>query len=654
MPDKPKEMTNDDIVTCLKEDIRAAETVADTESQENAKLYKYYRAKTMDNEVEGRSKIVDTSVFETVEWIMPALEDIFSVENGIPEMEPQGPEDVGPAEMMTELCRYQFWRQSDTVRTLRAALKKSLLFRPGGIIKYCWEKDVSKERTQYAGLAGEDLLTLAATRGASIDYLTPKGEDAYDAEVTWTDVEYDGPRFYSVPDGEFLRHPNCRDIRTSPFIAHKYRITADELRRRAKNNPSEWFDVEKAIEEYEGGESFPETYTENVMMGQDDLSRDKEPSSDPARREMKMYECYVRMDTDGDGLLESRMMCLLGERLVRNHINKYRFPPFVKLASIDDIDKFSGIPISEMVMDIQRLRTFLLRQMVDNQAQVGNSRKVFDPMKINQADLEMNVPGAPIRTKPGVDVRTALLELVTQPFSPSAFSLLEYVTNLAEQRTGVTKTSKGVGDQYNETFHGQMASLNQASQRIRMIAKIIATGLEELFRAMIFMNKTFLTETTFVRLMEDKFLEIAPDDLEGRMDLVIHVIMGQSSRQQTMINMQTLLATLGQLQANTGMPVLDASNTANIIREFVKSMGYKAQDRFLPLMFQQDAKMANQQMMQMMAMQALMGGSSGGGGGTIGSTAGTGAGAVATSNPGGAGLPSPAVQPGSGGILPAA
>ncbi|HSG28983.1 MAG TPA: hypothetical protein VLA34_10920, partial [Candidatus Krumholzibacterium sp.] len=305
-------------------------------------------------------------------------------------------------------------------------------------------------------------------------------------------------------------------------------------------------------------------------------------------------------------------------------------------------DKFSGIPLSEMVMDIQRLRTHILRQMVDNNFQANNSRKVFDPTVVNQADLLNNVPGAAIRVIPGVDPKMAIHELVTQPFSPVTFSLLEYVTSLAEQRTGVSKTTKAVGDQYNETFSGQMAALNQASQRIRMIAKIMATGLGDLFRAMIFMNKKFMTEETWIRL-ENKFVPIAPDDLEGRMDLTVHVIMGQASRQQTVVNMQQLLATLGQL-AQVGIPALDPKVSKNIVQEMVKAMGYKNVERFIPEIFlnapQAAAAVTNQNI--------LSGGVNGSGGATVGSMAGEGTGAGATTNPSGAGLPAVGIQPGSG------
>jgi hypothetical protein len=230
--------------------------------------------------------------------------------------------------------------------------------------------------------------------------------------------------------------------------------------------------------------------------------------------------------------------------------------------------------------------------------------------------------------------------------------VLEYATQLAEQRTGVTKANKGVGDQYQQTATGQLAAINQASQRVRQIAKIIGSGLSSLFRAMVLMNKKFLTKSVAIRLNEKKYLQIAPDDLEGKMDLALNVVLGAQSRQQTIVNMQQLLAVLGQL-APVIPGVLDAGNVKSIVTEIVKAMGYKNTDRFLPQIFMQGADAGNQALQQNQLQQAMLEGGMGGGTGgeTVGSIANTNQGAIATTNPAGAGGGNPGWQQGAGGMV---
>ncbi len=654
MPDKPKRMNHDDIISRLREDIQASEQVRDIESKQNAQAYEYYRAKTMGNEVDGRSKIVSSDVFETVEWMLPALMDTYSPENGVPEYEPVGPEDVEAAEAMTELVRYQFWRQNDGESILRQAIKDCLMYRPGGIIKYCWEKTVKKEQHKYDGLTIDEAQYLVGAEDVTNAIVDEVKDEtgypiAYNVEIERNLVEFDGPKLHLIPQNEFLRHPNAKSMDDALFVAHKKKCTSDYLRRMAATGY--YKNVERAIEENGGGGDAAD-YADQVRATTDSLSADEEPSGDPARKEFDLYESYIQIDEDGDGILENRIIVTVGDVILRDVENPYGRAPFVVLRPIEDTHKFSGITLTEMVEDIQRLRTFLLRQMVDNMAQAGNSRKVYDPTRINQADLLMNLPGAPIRTKSGVRPADAIMELPMQPLNPVAFTVLQYATALAEQRTGVTKANKGIGDQYQQTATGQLAAINQASVRVRQIAKIIGSGMSSLFRAMVLMNKKFLTREVAIRLNERKFLQISPDDLEGKMDLVLNVVLGSQSRQQTVINMQQLLAVLGQLVPIVP-GILDAGNTKTIITEIVKAMGYKNQDRFLPAIFQTGTDEGNAALEQNQMRQATLEGGMGGGTGgeTIGSIAGGGQGANATVNRMGAGGGEAAFQPGAGSMV---
>jgi hypothetical protein len=294
-----------------------------------------------------------------------------------------------------------------------------------------------------------------------------------------------------------------------------------------------------------------------------------------------------------------------------------------------------------------------LRQTVNNIAQSNNSRKVYDPTRVNQSDIDNNKPGAGIRVKQGVRPSEAVYELPTQPVNASVMQFFGISKELGEQRTGISKSFKSSGDTHNETATGQLSAIQQASMRIRMIARIMWSGLSDLFRQMVMMNKKFLTKKTFIRL-ENQWVEIEPDDLEGRMDLVLNFGMGMASKQQIVIGMQSLAAFLGQIQTGTGLQVLDANNIKNIVGEYIKGLGYKSVDRFLPEVLKQPARQANDKMTQMAERQMMMegGGGQGAGGANIGSTAGAGAGISATTNPSGAGMQVPAGMPGAGGMVP--
>lgn len=641
--------THDELVNLIKQDIHAAQEVSDIEAVQNERIYGYYRGKTMGNEIDGRSKIVSTDVFEAVEWLIPALMDIFSPEAGFPVFEPIGPEDVDPAEAMTQLVQYQFWRQNPGEELLRHAIKDCLIYRPGGILKYSWAKVEGMKKTSWGNVPEGALPYMNEENGYKVTAAINNGV-GYDVEGYRKFLEYDGPRFYTLPPWEFLRHPNASNVKDSPFCAHKKRCTVDYIRKLGKQGYFK--DYEQAIEE--AVKPPVDNLLEVKIYNTDNLSRDEEPSQDEARQEVWLYEVYGLYDVDGSGVLENMKIYLLGNTIMRMDENPYGTAPFIVIRDIEDTHKFSGIPMSELVEDLQRLRTFLIRQMADNMAQLNNATLMYDPTKVSQADIMNNVPGRNIRVKPGTRVTDAIVPLVTQPFSPESFNLLGYTAEMGEQRTGISKSFKSASDQYNTTATGQLSAINQASQRVRQIAKIIASSLSDLFRAMVMMNKKFLTEDVWIRLFEDNFVQIRPDDLEGRMDMNLNVVMGTAARQQQIMNLQQLLAIFGQL-VPIGIPALDAKNTSEITREIVKNMGYKDQDRFLPQIFLGKPEQANANMQQEQMRQMMMeGGAAGGGtgGSTIGSMANVGTGGGATPNPAGAGSPVASIQPGAGQMAP--
>ena len=577
-------ITDDQIAALVKMDIDAAEEVAQIESEDNATMYKYYRAKSLGNEVQGRSKIVSTDVFECVEWLSPQLADIFSEQNGVPNLVPHGVEDRQTAETMEELLRYQFYRQNEGEDILMDMVQDCLMYRPGAVIKWKWEKTGKVTNSKLEAVTYDELLMLAAHPEISIAGYN-ETEFGYDVNIERTNVDYDGPRFELLPPWEFLRHPNYKDVVNSPFVAHRKRVTADYLKRMQQ---AKFYSNVDEIISRGGGSVLNNDYSESEQYAIDGLNRKTDPVLSQARKEIVIYECYVKIDMNDDGKLVDRIITLCGNTIIRNVENIYGRPPFTLIRCIKDTHKFSGIPIAEFVKDLERLNTFMLRQVVDNIAQSNNNRKVINPKVVNMADIMDNRPGASIRVKDGVDVRTALMELPVQSVNQSVIQFFGVSKELGEQRTGISKIFKSGGDPHNETASGQYAALNQANTRIRKMAKVMAAGLKDLFRAMILMNKKFMTQEQIIRVTNDRYITVTPDDLEGKIDIEVNVLIGASSKQQQIQNMMQLLSVGGQIQAL--FPILDKNNLGEIWKEIVKNQGYKDVDRFLPSTMRNEAE----------------------------------------------------------------
>ncbi len=70
--------------------------------KERATALDRYRGAPLGNEVEGRSQVVDKSVLDTIEWIMPSLIRIYLGGDDIGKFEPRGPQDEAAAAAETD------------------------------------------------------------------------------------------------------------------------------------------------------------------------------------------------------------------------------------------------------------------------------------------------------------------------------------------------------------------------------------------------------------------------------------------------------------------------------------------------------------------------------------------------------------------------
>ena len=79
MAEKPRKLTEDELVSQLNSEIQGATGYANTElSNQREDAMKYYLGEPFGNEIDGRSEIVTTDVRDTVEYIMPSLMRIFT------------------------------------------------------------------------------------------------------------------------------------------------------------------------------------------------------------------------------------------------------------------------------------------------------------------------------------------------------------------------------------------------------------------------------------------------------------------------------------------------------------------------------------------------------------------------------------------------
>ena len=512
-------------------------------------LMKRYLGEPYGDEVVGLSSVVMSDVSDTIEWIMPELMDIFTAGDDAVEFEPMGKEDEDAAKQETAVVNYIFGNKNEGFLTLYTWFKDALI-QKNGIIKSYWDEREVTEIEEYDDLTLVEFLQILSDLEESGEVTIL--EQSWEPEEVPTEPlrvkleikkqlqEY---RTETVPPEDFLITPRWHSIFMDgcPFQAHRAKKPVSELiemgfdRKQVEALPDAQDDLDE--EEVQRFNS-----RNNTEFGEND-----EP--DPSMREVTLFECYIRADQNGDGIAELLQVFVGGEQ---NEILKWssgkpaveevQHAPFDALTPIIMSHKFFGRSIAELVEDLQKIRTVLVRQALDNIYVGNNQRPHVDETMMTEntmQDLLNPAPGHPIRGKgPMAGVSYVPVPNVTSEI----LGMVEYVDGLRESRTGVTKYNQGLdADSLNKTATGIQNIMNASQKKILLIARIFAeTGVKSLMRRIHRDLRKGPIKTITARL-RNEWVEVNPRVWKDRADMSVSVGLGTGNKDNMLQRLNMIL-----------------------------------------------------------------------------------------------------------------
>jgi hypothetical protein len=287
-------------------------------------------------------------------------------------------------------------------------------------------------------------------------------------------------------------------------------------------------------------------------------------------------ETWIRIDRDGDGIAELRRVCQVGKTLLADE--EADIVPVAAFCPILMAHQHQGVSVYDMVSDLAKLKTALLRQFMDNKYLSNNSR-VFANENVNLDDLLISRPGGVVRVLGTGNIGDAAMPWVVPDTGPSALQGLEYLDSVRENRTGYTRQSQGLETDalVSKTVGGMAMQLSQSQLRLEMIARTIAeTGVRELFRIIHALTLKHSTRSEKVRL-RGKWVEVNPREWVRRVDLSISVGIGSAS-QQTM--MQSLMVMSAEQEKALPMGLVSADNIYNMKKKLANAAGFRNAEEF--------------------------------------------------------------------------
>ena len=541
------------------------------------------------------SSLVSTDVADTIEWALPSLMKVFTGSDEVITVAGVTEEDDQNAGVMQSLLVYQLQRQNKFFPILYNWMKDALITGMG-IIKCYWER--TEGYTPETAQLNADALKLLTQTGVEITNV--EGPDIMgDFTVTWNSPYYikNSPKLENILVSEFLYSPDAKNLEDANFIAHRKKVTMSHLRQKEREGIYANVDM---VHPDSGPISWITDQVEDVIG--DHYTPLHNNQQDKAREEVTIYECYTKIDFNNDGVLEDMIITVAGDVILRAEPNYMGRHPFFSISPTKDPHRiWVKRSYAELIGELQDMKVALTRQIVQNIALTNDPKMILAEDSINISDY---IEGRKvIRKKPGSPMGDAAMPMPVNQLSPQTFQFLEYLEGQKENRTGITRYNQGLdANSLNKTATGISAILGQSSQRLELIARMFAeTGISELFRFMVSLNQKFVDQNTVVRLT-NKQLRVSPDDLNGNFDLIVNAGISISTKESTIMTLQTMLTALMQTQA-AGIPIVTPQNIYNLFKKWIESAGFKNYSDYVtdPAVVQQRAIMDMQLKQQVLS-----------------------------------------------------
>ena len=547
-----------------------------TIGSERRTAFKYYLGKPYGNEIEGRSQVVTQDVLEVVENILPSLLRIFTAGEQIVKFDPQGPEDQEIAEQCTDYVNYIFMKDNPGFMILYTMFKDALL-QKNGFVKHYY-KEIEKEiKEEYADLTDVEYNSLLIDDSVTVDEHEVKETDIeilHDVKITRTKKE-GRVVVENVAPEEMFCSKNAKSLTDAQFIAQRVIKTRAEIIAMGFDKKL----VDK-LPSYTDG-FYNQEHTERELY-QTESPDTEYQSIDKSTDYVRLVECYTYIDYEKKGKPTLRKITMGGNESIILDNEEIDYIPFSMVTPIPMPHLFYGMSVADLVMDLQLMKSTVLRQTMDNMYLQNNARHLVIDGQVQLDDLITSRPGGIVRTKgPG-----AVTPLATPSFLNEGLAMLEKIDQLKEARTGISRSQMGADPNTIQKSHTTATSVNAlvnaSTQRIELIARIFAeTGVKDLFKCIMQLTTKYQDQPRIIRL-RNQFVEMNPQDwADKEMDVSIQVGLGTGNTDHR-VNLLSQILQIQQMLVKEGGygRLVDENKIYNTLEKLVVNAGFSSAQPF--------------------------------------------------------------------------
>lgn len=490
----------------------------------------------------NRSKVVSRDVADTMGWMMPDIMRVFTASGRMAEAQPVGPEDKAYADEATDGMNYVFWKDNKGYEIVYAASWDALLI-GNGIVKTYYDDTPVYTTSFHDGLTEDQVALLI--QDEDVEVLARTDEPAvigYDdeaqqpIEVVLTEIKIkrkkaDG-RFVIdvIPPEDFLIDEDAVCTDEAAFTAHWQRLTRSAL-------VGMGYDRDEVAKIPEAGRAdTPEALAR-------DMNRDGE-ANDTSMELVDYFECFVRVDVDGDGEAELVRVCYGGGEngTVLDWEVWEDEHPFDDIPCEPIPHRWDARSVADETIDIQDVKTVLTRQLLNNTYWVNNPQRFAQGKIKNPDQLENPEFGGTVFG----DIGAVITDLPVPYIGDKALQGIGYMDEVAQRRTGIGRQSMALDPDVlqNQTATASNNNRDAAHSQSELIARNMAEwGWKKVFRKLMRLMIKHQKQPRTMMMNSKREVRIDPRFWNADMDVTVNVGLGTGSRERDLVMLGRILQT---------------------------------------------------------------------------------------------------------------
>ena len=517
---------------------------------------------------------ISRDVKTTIDWMLPSIMEVFIGTDDPCDIKGQSLQDDVAAKKLQSIVKYQINKKNDYFRFLYSFIKEGLITNLG-VAKVYWERDETRNEMEVMVDSSNLDQFLQLEQMGKIEIKEMTIIDGLAAIIKYDEIKthFNNPVIENMSPSELRFTPDGHTLAESKFVAQRKMVKGSYLK--SKELEGVFQDVDKAIKEADDRKRTGyDQYTNKYFDSYGNFLND----DDNASKDLVLYEAYLDVDYNNDGILEKVIVHAVGDVPIAIQENTFRSVPFFIFApEPGPYIPYGETSYADTLEQLQDLKTVLIRQVIIAVAKNNRPQMFVAEHKVDTDALIDGDELIPVRDGSPAE---AVMYSPHIPLDPITMTLVQYAQNDIESQSGSTRYNQGLdSNSLNKTASGINAVMGAADKKMKLIARIFAEcAWVPIIKHIIKLDQQFLDPYQQFRL-NDEMVNISPEELDIDYDLVVNTGQGAATKEAQMNYLIMIMQQLYPALQNMG--VATEKSWYETAKDLLEKMGIRNVQNYL-------------------------------------------------------------------------